>query len=308
MNKKSFRLLFASAILIALIIIVLNSDITNSGLLAIIRFLAAIFAGICGYLFSGNLGLTTNEDSDKLKIQATGGFAAFIITLFLFFIGLPSPDEVNQNELSRKTVNFIENDFQSIKVIETGEFGWEDMSGNLNKYIDCINHSEETDDYDKPGCSLVYRSMVNDYLRQGKYMAFGLAQENPIFDIIFVNNYAIDLTITKIGVEIVETRKRIWFFGMPEPQTINVAEKYSLTVPDNICPSEAWETEEPKCNVPKLIEKTLDNALFLTPGTAFRYNFELKKIGEYTPNATLLRFYLYTNSGPAYSSLVYVQQ
>ncbi len=309
--ERGIGLGLASAVLVTFIILVLNPRIMNNGTLAIIRFLAATFAGISGYFFVGNLGLEARIDFlNKSQIRATGTFATFIITLFFFFVGVPSPDvgvpspdESTQNKLLRNDINFIEDDFQTIKVVETEELGWEDESKNLNKYVDCFNNY----DPERSECLFPYRFMT-DHLEQAKYIAFGLAQDNPVFDITFVNSYSTDLTITKVGTEIIDSKTRIWYAGTPEPEIVNVAQKYTLDVPDNICPPKPWEEEEPKCDFPKLIEKNLDDPLFLTPGSVFRYNLELKGIGEYTPNSTLVRFYLYTNAGIAYSSLVYIQQ
>ncbi|MDJ0580384.1 hypothetical protein [Crocosphaera sp.] len=54
--ERGIALAFASVVLITLIVMVLNPRIMNDGTLAIVRFLAASFAGISGYFFSGNLG------------------------------------------------------------------------------------------------------------------------------------------------------------------------------------------------------------------------------------------------------------
>lgn len=80
----------------------------DSGSLAIIRFLAACFAGIAGYLFSGTLGIETRIPWSRTQIRATGAFAAFVLVLFMFYIGLPelaqdsipepSPEELPASE------------------------------------------------------------------------------------------------------------------------------------------------------------------------------------------------------------------
>lgn len=102
MSKKSPKLssvdkgisyALACAVVIVLIILVLHPRIMDSGTLAIVRFLAAVFAGICGYFFSGKLELEARVPLNKFQIRATGAFAAFIIVLFFFFIGVPSSSE-----------------------------------------------------------------------------------------------------------------------------------------------------------------------------------------------------------------------
>ena len=70
----------------------------NSGTLAIVRFLAAAFAGISGYLFSGNLGLEAKIPWNKTQIRATGTFAAFVVVLLLFFYGVPGIEEPDVNQ------------------------------------------------------------------------------------------------------------------------------------------------------------------------------------------------------------------
>ena len=65
----------------------------NDRTLAIVRFLAATFAGISGYFFSGNLGIEAQVPLNKFQIRATGAFATFIITFFFFFVGIPSSSQ-----------------------------------------------------------------------------------------------------------------------------------------------------------------------------------------------------------------------
>jgi len=87
--ERGIALAFAGAVLVVLIVLVLNPQVMNDGTLAIVRFLAASFAGISGYLFSGTLGLEAKIPWNKTVIRATGGFATFILVLLLFFYGLP---------------------------------------------------------------------------------------------------------------------------------------------------------------------------------------------------------------------------
>jgi hypothetical protein len=88
--ERGIALALAIAVLITLIALVLNPRSMDGGTLAIVRFLAATFAGISGYLFSGNLGLEASVPLNRTQIRATGAFAAFVILLFLFFVGVPS--------------------------------------------------------------------------------------------------------------------------------------------------------------------------------------------------------------------------
>ncbi|WP_271254649.1 hypothetical protein [Pseudanabaena sp. Chao 1811] len=79
------------------------------------RVLAATFAGILGYLFSGNLGLEARLPWNKMKIRATGAFASFVLVLSVFYIGLPpSNDSPVQNQsVNQLKVPAIENSSDS---------------------------------------------------------------------------------------------------------------------------------------------------------------------------------------------------
>ena len=87
--ERGIALAFAGAVLVTFIVLVLNPRLMNGGTLAIVRFLAATFAGIAGYLFAGNLGLEAKVPLNKTQIRATGAFAAFVLVLFIFFVGVP---------------------------------------------------------------------------------------------------------------------------------------------------------------------------------------------------------------------------
>jgi hypothetical protein len=100
-TERGIALALAVAVLITFIVLVLNPRAMDGGTLAIVRFLAATFAGIAGYLFTGSIGLEAKIPWNKTQIRATGAFAAFVLVLFLFFTGVPgleSKDERNQSE------------------------------------------------------------------------------------------------------------------------------------------------------------------------------------------------------------------
>lgn len=103
--ERGIALAFAGVVLSVLVILVLNPRFMDDGTLAIVRFLSAIFAGISGYLFSGTLGLEAKLPWNKTLIRATGGFAAFIVVLLLFFYGLPShsDEQAYQRQLTSLT-------------------------------------------------------------------------------------------------------------------------------------------------------------------------------------------------------------
>ncbi|MDZ8257319.1 COR domain-containing protein [Nostoc sp. ChiQUE01b] len=90
--ERGIALAMALAVLVVFIVLVLNPRAMEGGTLAIIRFLAAAFAGISGYLLTGSLGLEAHVPFNKTNIKATGAFAAFVLVLLLFFYGVPASE------------------------------------------------------------------------------------------------------------------------------------------------------------------------------------------------------------------------
>ncbi|QLE51405.1 GTPase [Nostoc sp. C057] len=90
--ERGIALAMALAVLIVFIVLVLNPRAMEGGTLAIVRFLAAAFAGISGYLLTGSLNLEAHVPLSKTNIKATGAFAAFVLVLLLFFYGVPASD------------------------------------------------------------------------------------------------------------------------------------------------------------------------------------------------------------------------
>ena len=92
--ERGIALAMALAVLIAFIVLILNPRSMNGNALAIVRFLASAFAGIAGYLVSGDLGLESSIPFMKTKTQvkATGAFAAFVLVFLLFYMGVPTSE------------------------------------------------------------------------------------------------------------------------------------------------------------------------------------------------------------------------
>nr|WP_322684603.1 COR domain-containing protein [Nostoc sp. DedQUE07]MDZ8130545.1 COR domain-containing protein [Nostoc sp. DedQUE07] len=90
--ERGIALAMALAVLIVFIVLVLYPRAMQGSTLAIIRFLAATFAGISGYLLTGSLGLEAHIPLSKTNIKATGAFAAFVLVLLLFFYGVPASE------------------------------------------------------------------------------------------------------------------------------------------------------------------------------------------------------------------------
>ncbi|MFN6125552.1 MAG: leucine-rich repeat domain-containing protein [Dolichospermum sp.] len=92
--ERGIALAMALAVLIAFIVLILNPRSMNGNALAIVRFLASAFAGIAGYLVSGDLGLQSSIPFMKTKTQVktTGAFAAFVLVFLLFYMGVPTSE------------------------------------------------------------------------------------------------------------------------------------------------------------------------------------------------------------------------
>jgi hypothetical protein len=81
-------------IIVMFMYIALNPRDMNEGTLAIVRFLAALLAGLAGGIFSGSLSLTAKVPYTRTQIKAGGGFASFAVVLLLFYFGIPTPKSV----------------------------------------------------------------------------------------------------------------------------------------------------------------------------------------------------------------------
>ncbi|MDB9465450.1 COR domain-containing protein [Dolichospermum circinale] len=92
--ERGIALAMALAVLITFIVLILNPRSMNGNALAIVRFLASAFAGIAGYLVSGDLGLQSSIPfmRTKTQVKATGAFAAFVLVFLLFYMGVPTSE------------------------------------------------------------------------------------------------------------------------------------------------------------------------------------------------------------------------
>ncbi|MBD2325678.1 hypothetical protein [Alkalinema sp. FACHB-956] len=95
-TERGIALGLVCVVVIVFIFVLLYPTAMDSGKLAIVRFFAAFLSGLSGYLFAGDLGLEARLPISKVTLRATGAFAAFVIVLSLFFVGLPNPDNTNK--------------------------------------------------------------------------------------------------------------------------------------------------------------------------------------------------------------------
>ena len=71
--ERGIALGLAVAVVVVLMTIVLTPRAMDGGTLAIVRFLAALCAGLSGYLFAGTLGLEARLPFNKALIRQYSG-------------------------------------------------------------------------------------------------------------------------------------------------------------------------------------------------------------------------------------------
>ncbi|WP_162501938.1 COR domain-containing protein [Sphaerospermopsis reniformis] len=105
--ERGIALAMVLGVLITFIVLVLYPRTLTGNALAIVRFLASAFAGIAGYLFSGDLGLQAfiPFQTTKTQVKATGAFAAFVLVFLLFYMGVPASEIAPQPTPTSTPVN-----------------------------------------------------------------------------------------------------------------------------------------------------------------------------------------------------------
>ena len=86
--ERFIGLLLAIGVVIVFVVFLFRPPDINQFTLPIIRFLAALAAGLSAYLFAGSLDFAGSL-SNRIQVKAAGAFAAFIAVFFLFSYGLP---------------------------------------------------------------------------------------------------------------------------------------------------------------------------------------------------------------------------
>ncbi|MDJ0705707.1 MAG: GUN4 domain-containing protein [Leptolyngbyaceae cyanobacterium MO_188.B28] len=115
----------ASTVLVVFIFILFNPPEVSPNTYAIIRFLAAIAAGLSAALFSGSLHVESQLPLTKGQLKATSAFAAFLVVFFLFFFGIPDSEE-------KPTGNMPERQIPEELVSDSNLEPSDDETGNQN--------------------------------------------------------------------------------------------------------------------------------------------------------------------------------
>ncbi|MEM6256015.1 MAG: hypothetical protein AAF821_24140 [Cyanobacteria bacterium P01_D01_bin.156] len=102
--ERIVALVLASVVIITLIVYVFFlPERTDSATIGLIRFFAALLAGLSAYLFAGNLDLEGKMPLGKLGVRASGAFAVFLAILLFFYWGIPEPDGRSNDEANSST-------------------------------------------------------------------------------------------------------------------------------------------------------------------------------------------------------------
>jgi hypothetical protein len=88
--EKAIAMLLSCVVIAVFIFLIFNPPERLNEVLPFARFLAAICGGIAASLFLGEMSVNAQFPMTKGQIQATGGFAAFVLVFFLFLWGLPA--------------------------------------------------------------------------------------------------------------------------------------------------------------------------------------------------------------------------
>jgi regulation of enolase protein 1 (concanavalin A-like superfamily) len=143
-TERGIALAMAVIVLITLIVLAIQPRSMNAATFAVVRFLAATFAGIAGYLFAGNIGLEANIPFNKTQIRATGAFATFVLVLFFFGFALPGSSnsasdtgsQTNSGQIEWGTQTDIVNfgSTRNLNVLNS-DFKWNQGGSPSSKYI-----------------------------------------------------------------------------------------------------------------------------------------------------------------------------
>ncbi len=153
--ERGVALIFAGAVLFTLIFLVVQPREMDSGTLAIVRFLAASFAGIAGYLFAGSFNLQGQIPFlSRAQIRATGAFGTFIVVLLLFYVAVPAtPSPTLPSAV--KTSTCEQQILQLGNALTSGSSGIAQASISLGEVETCVRNLNSIDIKHKAALQLV---------------------------------------------------------------------------------------------------------------------------------------------------------
>jgi TIR domain len=187
-------------------------------------------------------------------------------------------------------------DFAGIKIAQEHS-GWEDCSDRLSELRNLFERDDEE-------ATRSRRFYVYDKLKSAElFFWLPFSEEEPTFDVTFVNNTGADLTITGAGVALDSGDEHRYSAGEPEPAPVPVVTRVVIDIPPHMKPAPEYSP----FGFPSEHNQPLDTPQFLSPGSAFRYTVRLRHYVENLPTAVMLRLSLKTSRGTAYSKRIYLQ-
>jgi len=187
-------------------------------------------------------------------------------------------------------------DFVGLKIAQT-KTTWENHSAEIPRLLALF-------DSDEDGAQMQRRYYVHECLKTAELFFWcpfaKMVNEEPTFDVTFVNNTGADLTITGAGVALDSGQEQTYTAGEPAPAPIPIVANLVVDIPLHL-------KEHSPSGFPAEHNQPLDTPQFLTPGTAFRYTIRLNNYVRNLPEAVIMRLTLTTSRGTVHSKRIYMQ-
>ena len=188
-------------------------------------------------------------------------------------------------------------DFVGVRIAQE-KTGWTDCTDKLGELRNLFGRADEEAQSSR-------RFYVYDYLKRAEiFFWLPFAEEEPTFDVTFVNNTGADLTVTGVGLALDAGEEHRYSAGTPEPAPVPVVTRVVIDIPPHITPAPGYKP----FGFPSEHNQPLATPQFLSAGTAFRYTVRLRHYLENVPTAVMLRLALKTSRGTAYSERIYLQK
>jgi hypothetical protein len=235
-----------------------------------------------------------------IKLLAAGAGIAAIVALFSKHTVQQTADPASALTVhgSASTAQYLPpspHDFVGIRIAQQ-DSKWKDRSDELPQLLALFDGGDDE--------TMQRRYYVYACLKAAElFFNLPFAQEDPTFDVTFVNNTGADLTVTAVGAALDVGKLNDYSGGTPEPAPIPVVARLVLDIPRHV--TEEWPHEP--LGFPAEHNQPLDTPQFLTPGTAFRYTIRLSQYVQHVPQAVIMRLTVTTSRGIAYSKRIYME-
>ena len=236
-----------------------------------------------------------------IKVLAAGAGIAAIVSLFSKHTpqqtsnSSPAPAADSRASAAQYTPPAAR-DFAGLKIAQQ-KTTWENHSAEIPELLALFDSKED-------GALMARRYYVQECLKNAELFFWcpfaKMVNEEPTFDVTFVNNTGADLTITEAGVALDFGQEQTYTAGEPAPAPIPIVARLVVDIPLHL-------KEHSPAGFPAEHNQPFDTPQFLTPGTAFRYTIRLNNYVKNLPEAVIMRLTLTTSRGTAYSKRIYMQ-